>query len=214
MSVTSLLDVEGSGLAQELLMNRTIILGLAVGTLAACGDSTGTGSAGTGGAGGSGGGVTTSTTAGSGSTSASAADSASSTTAVGPGGAGGEGQGGGGAEGGAGPQGTTVGPGGGGGEGGGGGCADDCTCVLELVDDRASCDVDCDAALSSDTATMCTITCDPDGEPCGDVPDGSLECFSDGVNSICAYSCDDGDACPDGYVCDQETTLCIPDFVE
>jgi hypothetical protein len=132
----------------------------------------------------------------------------SSTGDTGAGGSGGAGEGGGVTTGEGGS--TTTGEGGSG--GGGQTCADDCACVLELVEIGAACDADCDATFGSDTADMCTVTCS-EALPCGSVDDGTLECATDGTNSVCVYTCNNGDACPGGYVCDEaaEFKVCIPD---
>jgi hypothetical protein len=109
---------------------------------------------------------------------------------------------------------TTTGEGGAGGmgDGVGGHGGGDGTCLIELVGDREECDSDCDAALSGEAATMCTVACD-EPEDCPPAEDGQLECVTDGQTTVCAFTCSGGDVCPDGYVCDDSGVLgvCIPD---
>lgn len=177
----------------------TILLGLAVAAmpLAACGDDT---SGGTGGdsSTGDGGDISVQSAYG-------IAPSSSGEGGSGQGGQGGRGDGGNDTVSGTGGEGG-FGSGDGDGDGDGGGDPQECT--VELVEPDAVCDAGCDGAFTTDTAKLCTFSCE-DSVECPDSPDGTFECVSDGVNSVCAYTCAGGDACPNGFICDEE--ICFPD---
>lgn len=93
-----------------------------------------------------------------------------------------------------------------GGDAGTGGAAPQ-ECTVELVEPDGVCDEGCDGSFSSDTAKLCTFSCSD--AACPDSPEGTFECITDGANSVCGYTCAGGDACPNGFICDQE--ICFPD---
>jgi hypothetical protein len=95
-----------------------------------------------------------------------------------------------------------------GGDGSGGGVQE---CTVELVEPGGACDPGCDGTLSSDTATLCTFDCSE--VACPEAPDGTFECVTDTASgvSVCDYTCAGGDACPGGFVCDEASSVCIPD---
>jgi hypothetical protein len=82
------------------------------------------------------------------------------------------------------------------------------TCDVELVDDAADCDEDCDATFADGGAVMCTTSCSVADQDCGS---DAFRCVAAEGDGVCRLDCSGGNACPDeGYACEQSESLCVP----
>lgn len=80
-----------------------------------------------------------------------------------------------------------------------------------VVQSAAECVGACDAVYEdpSTGGIACTVACDPEAG-CGAASDQSCV-QTDAGGYVCLPSCGDGLACPDGFLCDLDLTICVPD---